>query len=254
MIPKTIHYCWFGRKPLPEKALKCIDSWKKFFPDYEIKQWNEDNFDVYSIPYTAEAYMLGKYAFVSDYARVWVLYNYGGVYFDTDVEVIRPFDDIVAAGAFMGFEEATANVPVIVPGKICAPGLGMGCEVGLSVFKEVCHWYQSHHYALWNGKSGDAMPYIISEILRKKEVTILDDITVKCGEVLIYSPEVFCPKDYTTGELKITEHTRSIHHYAATWVSRDDSLYGKIKRRLSYFWARLRCSFRHYHTLSFIVN
>ena len=98
MIPKIIHYCWFGHNPLPNSAIKCINSWKKFFPDYEIREWNEDNFDVESIPYTAEAYRIKKYAFVSDYARFWVLYHHGGLYFDTDVEVIKPMDDIIERG------------------------------------------------------------------------------------------------------------------------------------------------------------
>ena len=95
MIPRTIHYCWFGGNPLPKSAVKCIDSWKRFFPDYEIKEWNESNFDVNAIDYTRQAYERKKYAFVSDYARFWLLYNYGGLYFDTDVEVIRPMDDII---------------------------------------------------------------------------------------------------------------------------------------------------------------
>ena len=95
MIPKVIHYCWFGRNPLPESAIKCIDSWKKFCPGYQIKEWKEDNFDVNSIPYTKDAYQAGKYAFVSDYARFRVLYNNGGIYFDVDVEVIKPIDDLV---------------------------------------------------------------------------------------------------------------------------------------------------------------
>ncbi len=94
-ISKIIHYCWFGGKPLPNSAKKCIASWKKFFPDYEIKEWNEDNFDVNMVPYIAEAYKAKKYAFVSDYARFWVLFKYGGLYFDTDVEVIKPMDEIV---------------------------------------------------------------------------------------------------------------------------------------------------------------
>ena len=104
MIPKIIHYCWFGHNPLPPLALKCIASWKKYLPDYEIKEWNEENFDVNIIPYTREAYAAGKYAFVTDYARFWILYKYGGIYFDTDVEMIRPIDDIIAAGGFMGYE------------------------------------------------------------------------------------------------------------------------------------------------------
>ena len=104
MIPKIIHYCWFGRNSLPASAQKCIASWRKYFPDYEIKEWNEDIFNVNIIPYTQQAYEAQKYAFVSDYARFWILYHYGGLYFDTDVEVIKSFDDIVDKGAFMGLE------------------------------------------------------------------------------------------------------------------------------------------------------
>ena len=110
MIPKIIHYCWFGHNPLPPLALKCIASWKKYLPDYEIKEWNEENFDVNIIPYTREAYAAGKYAFVTDYARFWILYKYGGIYFDTDVEMIRPIDDIIAAGGFMGYETVSEHV------------------------------------------------------------------------------------------------------------------------------------------------
>lgn len=106
MIPKIIHYCWFGRNPLPLLAVKCIESWKRYFPDYEIREWNEDNFNVNMIPYTREAYEAKKYAFVSDYARFYILYYYGGLYFDTDVEVIKPMNDIIERGAFMGCERA----------------------------------------------------------------------------------------------------------------------------------------------------
>ena len=104
MIPKIIHYCWFGHNPLPESAIKCIESWKKFFPDYEIREWNEDNFNVDIIPYTKDAYEAKKYAFVSDYARFWILEKFGGLYFDTDVEVIKSMEDIIAEGAFLGAE------------------------------------------------------------------------------------------------------------------------------------------------------
>ena len=121
MIPKTIHYCWFGRGELTQLAKKCIASWRQFFPDYEIKEWNEDNFDVNCIPYTADAYMAGKYAFVSDYARFWVLYHLGGVYFDTDVEVIKSMDDVLEKGPFMGFEMLRVRPAV-------NPGLGLAAE------------------------------------------------------------------------------------------------------------------------------
>lgn len=105
MIPKIIHYCWFGRNPLPKSAIKCIESWKQFFPDYQIKEWNEDNFNVNITLYTREAYEKKKYAFVSDYARYWILYNYGGLYFDTDVEILKSFDSIIEKGPFMGAEK-----------------------------------------------------------------------------------------------------------------------------------------------------
>ena len=116
MIPKVIHYCWFGRNPLPKDAIICINSWKKNLPDFEIKEWNEDNFDVNMIPYTAEAYAAKKYAFVSDFARFWILYKHGGLYFDTDVEVIKPLDDIIARGNFMAYECPSPEAYLITGG------------------------------------------------------------------------------------------------------------------------------------------
>ena len=104
MIPKIIHYCWFGGKPLPALARKCIMSWKKFLPDYEIREWNEHNFDVNKVPYTAEAYAAKKYAFVTDYVRLYALYHEGGIYMDTDVEVLKPLDRFLHHPAFSGFE------------------------------------------------------------------------------------------------------------------------------------------------------
>ena len=140
MIPKVIHYCWFGGNPLPESAQKCIASWRKFLPDYEIKEWNESNFDVNAIPYTAQAYAAKKYAFVSDYARFSILYDNGGLYFDTDVEVIRPMDDIIENGPFMGFEIDASGIDFK---KAVAPGLGLGANPGLGLYKEILeHYYR----------------------------------------------------------------------------------------------------------------
>ena len=133
MIPKVIHYCWFGRNPLPKSALKCIASWRIFFPDYEIKEWNEDNFDVNIIKYTQDAYNAKKYAFVSDYARIWILYNYGGIYFDTDVEVIAPMIDIIDKGPYMGFEIDTQNGNQYA----VAPGLGIATTIGSNIYKQI---------------------------------------------------------------------------------------------------------------------
>ena len=129
MIPKIIHYCWFGHNPLPELAKKCIASWKNYFPDYEIKEWNESNFDVNAIPYTEEAYKQKKYAFVSDYARFWILYHYGGLYFDTDVEVIKPMNEIIERGPFMGCENTAKNRNKVVDSS----GLELGVNPGLVI-------------------------------------------------------------------------------------------------------------------------
>ena len=142
MIPKIIHYCWFGHNPLPPLAIKCIASWKKHFPDYEIKEWNEDNFNVNSIPYTYEAYSVGKYAFVSDYARFWILYQYGGIYFDTDVEVIKNMDDIINAGPFMGCEN------MFIPKNKNSiadinPGLGFGAIPKMEIYKNILDYYSN---------------------------------------------------------------------------------------------------------------
>ena len=148
MIPKIIHYCWFGKNLLPKSAKECIASWKKFFPDYEIKEWNEDNFNINITTYTAEAYKAKKYAFVSDYARFWILYNYGGLYFDTDVEVLKPMDDIMAKGGFMGMEKAEGSTLDNFDNNtiLIAPGLGLAVEKGHTFYKEILEIYNKKHF------------------------------------------------------------------------------------------------------------
>lgn len=134
MIPKKIHYCWFGGNPLPQDALMCIESWKKYFPDYEIIEWNEKNFDMNSCDYIREAAENKKWAFVSDFARFKILYDFGGIYFDTDVEVVRNFDEIIAMGAFMGKEEPQDSTTYVIN-----PGLGMAAEQGNGFCLDVMH-------------------------------------------------------------------------------------------------------------------
>ena len=224
MIPKVIHYCWFGRKPLPASALKCIDSWRCFFPDYEIKEWNEDNFNIDIILFTRQAYDAGKYAFVSDYVRFWVLYNYGGIYFDTDVEVIRPMDDIVARGPFMG-REAGAYLSKMFPsaptGLAVAPGLGMGTEAGTPIFKDFMDLYDRQTFTNEDGSfNTKTIVYYASEILLRHGLNGNDQEPQQVAGVWVYPADYFCPMDHTKGNyLRITDNTRSIHRYDATWVS-----------------------------------
>lgn len=214
MIPKTIHYCWFGKKPLPKSAKKCIKSWRKYFPDYEIKEWSEDNFDVNIVPYTSEAYEAKKYAFVSDYARLWILYHYGGVYFDTDVEVIRPMDDIIKRGPFMGCENEAADMRV----ASVAPGLGLGVHPRLGLYKDLLDYYSRIHYKLSNDSHNTAtIVTITTNYLVDKGLKAINSIQ-EIGGVYIYPKEYFCPKDYVTGKMELTKNTYSIHHYDASWL------------------------------------
>lgn len=215
MIPKVIHYCWFGGNPLPKDAQMCLASWKKYLPDYEIKVWNESNFDVNCCPYVKGAYEAKKFAFVSDYARFWVLYKEGGVYFDTDVEVIRNMDHIISAGNFMGIEKSLATQKPESGEMIGVnAGLGMGCEPNSPFLKEMLDLYENKpsftfdegtivHHTTWTlQKYGFVNEHKFQEVAGFK----------------IYPADYFCPMDSTTGLVYLTENTISIHHYSCSWV------------------------------------
>lgn len=227
MIPKIIHYCWFGRNPLPKDALRCIESWRKFLPNYEIKEWNEDNFDVQTIPYVAEAYEAKKYAFVSDYVRFAVLYQEGGVYFDTDVEIIRPIDDILQKGAFMGLEANGTNKDAIA----VAPGLGIAAEAGHPLYSAFLQRYETLHFRVENGTQSESMIPIITALLTERGLHP-SDTPQEVNGITIYPAEYFNPLDDATGRLRITSNTRSIHWFSATWLPTQSPWVRTLKRYL----------------------
>lgn len=233
MIPKIIHYCWFGRGPLPELAQKCVASWKKYLPDYEIKEWNEDNFDVNIIPYTAEAYKAKKYAFVSDYARFWILHQYGGIYFDTDVEVIRPLDDIIERENFMGFEtDPKSQLKEDASEASVNPGLGMGVAPGLGLIKKMLDFYEGRHFEFIPGGIGQlTIVHIATEVLRKAGLKQQQGIQ-QVDDMWIYPAEYFCPINLKTGRIHVRPNTRTIHHYAGTWQDKHFSFKEWIKKVL----------------------
>lgn len=213
MIPKKIHYCWFGGKELPPLAQKCIASWKKFLPDYEILRWDESNYDVNKIAYTKEAYAAKKYAFVSDYARFDILYQHGGLYFDTDVEIIKDLTPIIEAGSFMGCESFHNENAV-------NSGLGLAAAPGLGLYKKILENYSNRHFLKNNGKLDlTTVVEITTKILEEYNFNTTLSIPQQINGVMIYPPEYFCPKDFISKKIKITPNTYTIHHYTTSWFT-----------------------------------
>ena len=217
MIPKIIHYCWFGKNPLPELASKCIESWKKFCPDYQIIEWNETNFDVNYCEYSKEAYQEKKWAFVSDVSRLYALVNCGGIYMDTDVEVLKPLDEFLNLQAFSGFEAAD-RLPTGI----------MAAEKGQELFVELLKEYDNIHFKLDDGSLDTTT-----------NVTRITNTCLKYGAVLnntkqtvkgftLFPFDYFCPKDSTTKIVNLTKNSYTIHHFDGSWLTEEDRLYEKI--------------------------
>lgn len=207
-IPKIIHYCWFGRGSKPELALKCIESWKKYCPDYEIVEWNEDNFDVMSLPFTKEAYESRKFAFVTDYVRLYAMYHHGGIYMDTDVEVRKSLDPFLKYQGFSGFE-----APEKVPTGI------MAGEKGFPLFAQLMEYYTDRHFLTPDGQMDmTTNVVIITEILTKLGLTLNGQFQIVDGFAL-FPTDYFCPKDPITRELHMTENTAVIHHFDGSWMT-----------------------------------
>lgn len=216
-IPKIIHYCWFGKGELPKLAIKCIESWKKLCPGYKIIEWNEENFNINSNMYVKQAYEARKYAFVSDYVRLYALYEYGGVYMDTDVEVLKNLDCFLENQAFSGFETIDT-----VPTGI------MACEKQNSVFKDLLSYYDKHRFIKGDG-SYDLTTNVetITKACVNKGLKLNNELQSINGFTL-YPKEYFCPKDHKTGKIHLSDNTYTIHHFAGSWIPKSK----KIKKRI----------------------
>lgn len=220
---KTIHYCWFGRGEKPALVLKCIESWKKYLPDFTIVEWNEDSFDVSCVSYVKQAYESKKYAFVSDYVRFWVLYNYGGLYLDTDVEIIKPFGDLLLDEAFAGLETEDFS----------APGLVLWCKNrGNSILHEMLETYSTVNFLKDDGTMNTLTVCVYFTAVLKKYGFVKGNMKQQCGSFTVYPIDYFCPFDDLTGLLKITENTVSIHWYHKTWMSKNQKIRNRISRVL----------------------
>lgn len=208
MIPKIIHYCWFGGKPLPEMAQKCIASWKKYLPEYELRLWNEETFDLDMYPYTREAYDNRKFAFVSDVVRLWALEKFGGVYMDADVEILRPLGELMELPAFTGYEASLSNAPVT--------GLMASAPHGVWV-REQLAYYEGRHFLLPDGTMDLTTNTItIARIMQEGGFKIDGKYGVYKDDLHVFPVDYFCPLT-STRVLKLTKNTYCIHHFASSW-------------------------------------
>lgn len=225
MIPKVIHYIWVGKSPLPELTLRCIKSWQDKCPGYEIKLWNEDNLNIEDCLFAKQAYENRKYGFVSDYFRLKVVFEHGGIYLDTDVEVLKPFDDLLGFNAFFGFENE----------EYIATGLGFGAVKGCAILRELMKGYENVPFQKADG-SFDMMP------CPQRDTAVLNRLGLKSGKisqeidgVKFLPAEYLSPINFTTGISRVTEKTISIHHYMGSWLSEEE-----LKNiRVRYFLIRL---------------
>ena len=208
-IPKVIHYCWFGKGKMPNLAEKCIESWKKYCPEYKIVCWNEDNFDVNQNRYAKEAYDAGKWAFVSDYVRLKVLHDEGGIYLDTDVELIKPLDKLIEEIGFMGFDAK----------GVVSTGVGFACEKGNQLVAALLGDYDDISFINPNGTYDlTPCPDRNTKTIERLGMDISNKDQIFMG-IHMLPEDYLCPMKYDTGKTIITKNTYSIHHFCASWIS-----------------------------------
>jgi mannosyltransferase OCH1-like enzyme len=228
MIPKKIHYCWFGRNPLSELTLRCIQSWKKFLPDYEIIEWNEDNFDVNLIMFTKEAYENKKFAFVSDVCRLFVLNQFGGIYLDTDMEIIKELD-IIDNNMILGFED----MKYVNCGIIIAP-------INHVFINKLYKSYEKLSFSTHlNDLKAITIPNIISRELSDQGIVLNNKFQI-INNIKIYPSDYFYPFNYFTGKTQKTNNTLTIHHYASSWLPKSRIVLNELKYKLIFVFGENR--------------
>jgi len=224
MIPKTIHYCWFGHNPKPKLARKCLDSWRKHCKGWKFVEWNEDNYDIAAAPlYVRQAYEAGKWAFVSDYVRLQVVYEKGGVYLDSDVEILKPLDPLLRYDAYFGFENS----------QWINTGLGFGAVAGAPILREMMGRYENIAFVKPDGSFDlTPCPVINTEAFLHRGMRRDNTFQVLEGNVALLPTELLNPFSYVTRTLKKTDDAYSIHWVSATWLNENDQkLYRRSVRR-----------------------
>lgn len=219
MIPKKIHYCWFGGKPLPNDVKKCIESWKKYAPDYEIIEWNESNFDVSAHPFMKSAYEAKAWAFVSDYARLKVVYENGGIYFDTDVELVKNPDFLLDCNCYIGTQQN---------GMYCTTGLGFGAEKHSEVVQAMLQKYDDVVFSD-EAKAKFACPFLNNEVVKAYGYSTMPEVW-SSEKLTVYPAKYFDPYPSGNGQDLFCKDTVSIHHYSASWGNPKHRMKRKLVR------------------------
>ena len=224
MIPKVIHYCWFGDKPISHDLRMCMNTWKEVLPDYTWRCWSEKDFDMSTIPWTKEAYDVKAMAFVADYVRLYALYHEGGIYMDTDVEVIRPLDNLLANKAFIGFE-GTQWIGTNL----------MGAEPHNAFLQAFLEDYNHRNFTNPDGTLNQTtnVEEITSRFLTQHNL-VRNGKQQQVGDFTVYPTDYFSPYDYINGKVRTTANTYSIHWFSQSWIKRS-----KWKTRLSQWWHRI---------------
>lgn len=220
MIPKVIHYCWFGKKEKPEIVKKCIKSWKKHLPDYKIIEWNEENFNVEKFLFSKQAYNVGNYAFVSDYVRVYALYHHGGIYLDTDTEILGSLDDFLSQPSFWGFEEKHYIATSII-----------GAEPKNELIKDFLDYYDNLSvYDEYGNVKKFTNVVVVTELLKNRGIVLDGTFQIVEGIATIYPQDYFSPYDYINCYMKKTANSVAVHHFYKSWLPLSVRMKGVIKQ------------------------
>ncbi|MEO2075952.1 MAG: glycosyltransferase [Bacillus sp. (in: firmicutes)] len=222
-IPKIIHYCWFGKKAYNDLTIKCIESWKKYLPDYELIEWNEDNFDIDTNRYVREAYDSKKFAFVTDYVRLFVLNKFGGIYMDTDIEILKNFDGLLDHSAFTGFEDKDTLQTAI-----------MGSKKENEWVKSLLEYYETRNFINKDGffDLTTNVSIITNITYHKYNITLNNKLQEIEGILTIYPKDYFCPKNFYTEKISLTKNTFTIHHFNGSWIDNNDVRARKIDYKI----------------------
>ena len=231
-IPKIVHYCWLSGNPYPELVQRCMQSWKEKLPDYEFMLWDMNRFDIHSVPWVEQACTAKKWAFAADYIRLYALYNYGGIYLDSDVEMLKSFDDLLELPYFFGREHYFD----MIDASNTIEAATMGCEKGNLVIKACLDYYKDRNFVKPNGEHDMLiLPYAMALVFSRytlKDIEGIEDFDSDSKKICLFPMDYFSPKNTRTLEVDATKNTYSVHHFNGSWYTKAQSVHVKLRIKL----------------------